>query len=146
MQLTQHFWLEEFLYSETAARMGRLIVPNAMQLANIERLCVQVLEPIRSLLGRPMFITSGLRPEWLNIAIGGSSNSAHMDGLAADVKVVGMAPREFCRWIRNSGFQVDQVIEEYSQWTHVATSIAPPRNQYLTASIIDRRTVYEALA
>lgn len=144
MILTRHFSLHEFLSSETAARMGREVTPTPDQVKNITRLCETLLEPIRVKLGQPMVITSGLRPAWLNVLIGGSPKSAHMDGLAADVKVVGMSPQAFCRWVRNNGFSVDQCIEEFGQWSHL--SIAPaPRNQYLTARHENGQTKYEVM-
>lgn len=144
-QLTPHFSLHEFLASETAARMGREIIPTPDQLKNITRLCETLLEPIRVKLGRSMVITSGLRPPWLNVMIGGSLKSAHMDGLAADVKIVGMSPQVFSRWVKSNDFGLDQCIEEFGQWTHL--SIAPaPRNQFLVAKHVSGSTVYEVMA
>lgn len=143
-QLTANFFLREFLFSETAARLGREIIPTDEQLSNLTRLCETLLEPIRVRLSRPIVITSGLRPPWLNEAIGGSPRSAHMDGLAADVKVVGMSPSVFVRWVRNNGFIVDQCIEEFGQWTHlsVAQAGAKPRGQFLIARKFNGKTVY----
>lgn len=143
-QLTDHFFLREFLASETAARMGREIIPTVTQATNIRRLCETLLEPIRVQLGRPMVITSGLRPDWLNTLIGGAPGSAHMDGLAADIKVVGMSPETFCRWVKNNGFSVDQCIEEYGQWSHLSIAAAP-RNEFLKASRVNGKTVYEVM-
>src|SRR6187549_2871196 len=113
MTLSPHFTVEEFTFSETAVRLGLEVQPSASQLANATRLCETVLEPIRSQLGRALMITSGIRPQWLNDRIGGAKNSAHLTGCAADVRIDGMAPEVFARWIRNRGFVVDQVIEEF---------------------------------
>ncbi len=148
MQLSPHFALGEFLFSETAARMGREIIPTPAQQANITRLCTTLLEPIRVKLCLPMTVTSGLRPPWLNEAIGGSKTSAHMDGLAADVKVVGMTPRVFTRWVLNNyeeqGWPIDQAIFEFDSWTHlsVAATDKDPRHQFLTATSRNGATVY----
>lgn len=135
-QLSPHFELREFLASETAARMGKEITPTTEQAANLARLCISLLEPIRMKLGRPLVITSGLRPAWLNEAIGGSKTSAHMNGLAADIKVVGMTPAVFCRWIQMNAeaedWKFDQCILEFDQWTHLSVA-DKPRMQYLTA-------------
>lgn len=135
IQLSEHFRLDEFLQSETAARMGRPIVAPPDVQENLRRLCETVLEPIRVRLGRAMVITSGYRPSWLNTVIGGSKTSAHMEGRAADIKVVGMSPLTFSRWIQinaaTEGWPVDQVIFE-GQWIHVGIADRP-RGEYLTA-------------
>lgn len=145
MKLSEHFSLHEFTSSETAARMGREIVPTPEQLENLTQLCADLLEPIRVKLGRPIVITSGLRPAWLNVLIGGSPKSAHMDGLAADVKIVGMTPDVFARWVRHNGFAVDQCIEEFGQWTHLSVA-KQPRNQFLLARRAGGQTVYTEMA
>ncbi len=145
VQLSKHFTLREFLVSETAARMGREIVPPPEVLTNLQRLCQQVLEPIRVKLEKPIVITSGYRPDWLNKAIGGSRTSAHMTGNAADIKVVGMKPLDFCRWVQKfaplDGWPIDQCIHEFGQWTHIGTATAP-RAQYLTAKAEAGGTLY----
>jgi len=145
LQLSPHFSLREMLFSEAASRMGRDVVPTAEQIANAQHLCLTLLEPIRQQLGRPMTIISGIRPVWLNEAIGGAKNSRHMQGLAADVVVPGMTPDNFSRWIRQRGFVVDQVICEFGRWTHIGLSDAPPRNQYLVAKKVDGATKYEVM-
>lgn len=145
MVLSAHFSLREFLVSETAARMGRAILPPPDVVTNLQRLCQQVLEPIRVKLDRPIIVSSGFRPDWLNAAIGGSKTSAHMTGNAADVKVLGMSPLAFCRWIEKyaplEGWPIDQCIQEFGQWSHIGTATAP-RGQYLTAKSAEGRTEY----
>lgn len=150
MNLSAHFSLSEFLYSETAARMGREIEPTAADIQNLTRLCVTVLEPLREVLGRPLIITSGLRPLWLNLAIGGSRTSAHMDGRAADLQVHGMAPIEVCRTVQRLQLPVDQCIQEFPDasgggWAHLGIEAAGAklRAEYLTARVVDGRTKYE---
>jgi hypothetical protein len=92
-----------------------------------------------------MVITSGLRPLWLNLQIGGSTNSAHLHGLAADVKVVGMRPDTFCRWIQQNAeaedWKFDQCIKEFDAWTHLSVA-DKPRMQYLTAKKDHDKTIY----
>jgi zinc D-Ala-D-Ala carboxypeptidase len=143
--LSPHFNLREFLQSETAARMGRPVLPPPDVVANLQRLCQQVLEPIRVMLDKPVVITSGFRPDWLNVAIGGSKTSAHMTGNAADIKIVGMTPLAFCRWVeehaKRHSWPVDQCILEFHQWTHVGTATSP-RFQFLTAKNQSGRTIY----
>lgn len=145
MNLSPHFLLEEFLISQTAARMGRKIEPTEADIQNLTRLCVMVLEPLRIELRRPIHVTSGLRPLWLNTAIGGSQTSAHMDGRAADIVVQGISALDVCRVIQSAGLPVDQCIHEFGEWAHVgiAKDGEAPRNQYLTARVLHDKTVYE---
>lgn len=143
--LSEHFTLAEFCTSQTAARMGRTIEPSPEEVQNLARLCVTVLEPLREALGRSIHISSGLRPLWLNTAIGGSTSSAHIDGRAADIEVPGMSPLEVCRKVVELGLPTDQVIHEFASWCHVgvAKADARPRNQLLTARVVAGRTTYE---
>jgi hypothetical protein len=135
-QLTANFYLEEFTGSEIAARLGRPIgVERASaEYANVLRLCTHVLQPLRSALG-PIFVVSGVRPLWLNTMIGGSKNSQHIRGEAADIKVVGFSPYEVVAWLISSGLPFDQVIHEFGQWVHISINPVgrPPRGQVLTA-------------
>ena len=148
MMLSDHFALNEFLVSQTAQRLGRPIEPSEMEIANLRRLCVEILEPLRADLGRPIIITSGLRPPWLNKAIGGSRTSAHMFGRAADIIVPGIMPIVVAS--RVSALQLealDQCILEFPPhgWTHlgIAALGTSPRGQYLTARSVNGQTVYE---
>jgi zinc D-Ala-D-Ala carboxypeptidase len=144
MNLSAHFSLEEFCTSQIAARIGRAIEPTEQDIRNLTRLCVTVLEPLRIDLRLPIHVSSGLRPLWLNQSIGGSSTSAHMDGRAADIEVPGMAPIEVCRRIAELGLPVDQCIHEFASWCHVGVPKdgEAMRNQFLTARVLNGRTVY----
>jgi zinc D-Ala-D-Ala carboxypeptidase len=147
MQLSAHFSLEEFLVSQTAARMGRAVEPTESDVRNLTRLCVTVLEPLRIDLRRPIHISSGLRPVWLNQLVGGSTTSAHTDGRAADIEVPGMSPLEVCQRVVALQLPVDQAIHEFppNGWAHlgIARDGEAPRNMLLTARVLSGRTVYE---
>ena len=54
---------------------------------DISTAVVENLELIRNILGKPLVITSGCRCPSHNAEIGGHEHSAHMYGLAADIKV-----------------------------------------------------------
>ncbi len=57
-------------------------------LDNINKLVVYKLQQVRDIYGKPIVITSGLRCiEW-NKKQGGKENSAHITGLAVDVKCI----------------------------------------------------------
>jgi hypothetical protein len=150
MNLTDHFPLEEFLQSQEAARLGRTLDPPPEVIDNLKRLCVLVLEPLRVLLGRPIVVSSGYRPDWLNTAIGGAPGSAHLTGRAADINTIGMTPQTLARFIERQNLPADKVILEFGQWVHCQVSPSEyiaPRRQYLTASRVGGQTQYvEGLA
>lgn len=103
-KLTRHFHSDEFRSRDGAEH------PIDTQL-----LCM--LECIRSHFKQPITITSGYRSPAHNAKVGGAKNSYHIRGMAADIKVKGVSPRQvfdFC--ISNfdyGGFGL------YASWTHI---------------------------
>lgn len=88
MQLTEHFALEEFTTSSTAKARGiDNSVSNQRIVENLRNLCEQVLEPLRSYANQPITISSGYRCKALNKVVGGTRNSQHMTGEAADIHI-----------------------------------------------------------
>ena len=141
MKLSRNFSLSEFTASQTAVRMGREIDPTEEEIAKLEKLCVNVLQPIRNTLrlvepDARIHITSGLRPAWLNKSIGGAKKSQHMKGEAADWVVSGcrMTLLEICEMIVRLDPEIpfDQLINEGGQWVHISHN-ANPRGEVLTA-------------
>lgn len=142
MQLSNHFELSEFLRSEVAARQGFDMTPPDSVVANLTRLCVQVLEPIRALVGGPLVITSGYRPAALNAAIGGAPNSDHIYGRAADFHALNMDLQTLAKVVRSAKIQgLAKGILEFGQWVHV--SVHEPGQLYspefLIASLDENR-------
>lgn len=144
-QLSRSFWLREFLRSDTAARMGKEIIPTDQEFANLKLLCENILQPIRDRLGKVITISSGLRPIWLNEAIGGAKNSEHTFGRAADILIAGYTPYAATMAINELGLPFNQLIHEFGQWTHVSIPEAgiPPKHVILTAMHVDGKTVYK---
>jgi zinc D-Ala-D-Ala carboxypeptidase len=121
MQLTEHFSLEELVASEVAARSGIDNTPPPWIMSNLKTLA-DGLEWVRAVLGgRLIHVNSGYRCAALNAAIGGASNSMHMQGLAADILCPEVGPPlVVCRAIVAGGIETDQVIYEFGLWCHVA--------------------------
>lgn len=148
MQLSPHFTLAELCKSATGIRLGIDNVPNADVIANLQALCVNVLEPIRDYFGRPVTVMSGYRCPDLNRAVNGARGSQHMTGEAADIEIAGVANARLARWIADGNVPFDQVILEFytrgipdSGWVHV--SYRPNgRRSILTAERVKGRTVY----
>lgn len=149
MQLTPNFRLAEFLRSDIAARRGVRIEASELVIKNLTLLCETVLQPIRDRLGKPLIITSGYRPIWLNTMVQGSRESAHLDGRAADFRVLDLGQNEAFLEIRDMNLPIDQCITEFPPdgWLHV--SIPPAerraRGEYLATVHSSGRTVYQTI-
>lgn len=119
-QLSDHFWMSEFVYSQTAVRKG---IPNVVTFAqreNLEKLCRDLLEPVRNHFG-PIRINSGHRSPALNRALSGSSKtSAHMEANAADLDPINpkVRFRDVIDWVIEEDLNYDQVIYE-GTWIHL---------------------------
>ncbi|WP_409281505.1 D-Ala-D-Ala carboxypeptidase family metallohydrolase [Pseudomonas defluvii] len=131
MNLSKHFTLSEMTASRTASRLGIDNTPNDEVLLNLKRLCA-TLEQVRSLVGRPVLVSSGYRSPALNRAVGGSPKSTHRLGLAADISVAGMAPLDLAQLIAQSTLAFDQLILEFDSWVHLGLSASAERRQILT--------------
>lgn len=129
MNLSEHFTLDEATYSETAIRLGIPNLPSELQLANMKH-AAACLEPLREVTG-PLRINSWLRLPEVNVAVGGSKVSSHMDGFAIDISSTKITPIELCRKVEELGIKFDQMIHEFGRWMHI--SFAPEmRQQKLT--------------
>ena len=90
--VSDHFKLGEFAPHDASYKYIR-----------VSPLLVERLEQIRKDLGGPVItIHSAYRPPEYNRSFGGVSNSAHMDGLAADISAAGIstdALYKACEWV-----------------------------------------------
>lgn len=143
MPLSDNFRLSEFIRSETASRRGIRNVPGPQQIAALEQLCLNILQPVRNQFGRAVIVTSGYRSPTLNKAIGGSSSSQHTKGEAADFTVSGVSNMDVCRFIRDHR-PFDQLIYEFGEtgWVHVSYRVGRLRHQTLRAVKRGGRTRY----
>lgn len=91
-------------------------VPNDAE-ANERALVEAVLDPAREKLGRPIAVNSGFRCVVHNRKVGGASNSQHMRGEAADLRISGKS-EELARVIVENGV-FDQLII-YPTFVHVS--------------------------
>lgn len=116
-RMSPYFWLSELIHSDTAAGAGIPNDPSPDQVANLKRLCTNLLDPIRFRIG-PIHVNSGFRSHTLNAVLGGSRTSAHMEGFAADIVPKGAGRRALFDAIRTSELPFDQLIWELT-WVHV---------------------------
>jgi hypothetical protein len=135
--LSEHFSLQEFIYSQNASRAGIKNTPTLEAFMHLNKLAA-TMELVRGLLlSNPVTITSGYRNEETNKLCGGSTTSAHMSGFAADFIVPGFGdPIDICKAIEPyvARLKIDQLILEYGDWVHLAICerAAVPRGECLT--------------
>lgn len=137
MRLSPSFTLDEMVASQTAARRGLDNAPPPEAIAELRRLCVTVLQPLRDSIARPIVISSGYRSQAVNRAVGGARASDHMLGRAADLSVPGMSVAEVCRRIALLRLPYRQLIDEFGAWAHV--SIPAPGATATREQLIARR-------
>lgn len=94
-KIAPNFSLSEF----TVGLPSNIVVPNSV-LQNL-KLLAQRLQVIRDFYGKPMTITSGYRTPAHNRAVGGSRNSYHLKGMAADFVIQGISPAQVQKDFRN---------------------------------------------
>lgn len=120
MNLSPHFYLDEFVNSQTGARQGIDNNPTTSILLRLQRTALGM-ELVRNLLGAPIIISSGYRSPALNKAVGGAANSQHMTGEAVDFTCPGYGtPAQILEAIKGSAIPYDQVITEFSRWVHIS--------------------------
>jgi hypothetical protein len=124
--LTQHFTLREMLYSYTAQRLGMLNpIDSPAVVDNLRMLCQQVLEPLRTAMNEPIIISSGYRSDCLNYVVGGSPNSQHRRGEAADIYCREEWQARFYYDFMRLHLPFDQLLLEHRKknnawWVHVS--------------------------
>lgn len=122
MRLSKNFTLEELLKSPTAEvqKFHEQNNPDADIKQNLLDLVTYCLQPLRDALGAPIISTSCYRCLRVNNFVGGSKNSYHMLGMAMDFTTPNMTVEGLYQFIRQSGIPFTELIQEYSQWIHIA--------------------------
>lgn len=77
---------------------------------------LEKLQQLREKIGRPIMINSGYRTVEHNKSVGGSPNSQHILGKAADITASGMTPKKIAAMAEEIGFGG---IGIYSTFVHV---------------------------
>ena len=132
LMLSEHFSLDELIYSSTAKTMGITNRPGSSELANLRFLCREVLEPARRVLGEPIHVTSGYRCLALNRAVGGVAQSYHVRGLAADLHIESAAHASRLADALNAQPYCDLILVEHAHgtsWLHVQARKLSPRHR-----------------
>ena len=108
MNVGKHFKVREF-----ACKDGSQVV-------FIDTNLVAILDILRNRIGKPVIITSGYRTPERNKKCDGAKYSYHMRGMAADIRVNEMTPKQVAS-ILNGIIPNECGIIVYSGWVHIDT-------------------------
>lgn len=148
----KYFTIRELTKSNTAVRKGINNTPNSTIINSLTELINNVLDPLREKWGAPIKVSSGYRCSALNRVVGGSTNSQHTKGEAADITSVSDSRDDNMRLLKcllNSGIIFDQVIAENvdakgrPDWIHVSfTKQRKNRMKRTTMKKISGKSIY----
>ena len=138
----RYFSIGELCQSNVADLKGIPNHANTYQRMNLEKLILRVLDPIRSLYGKPIYVNSGFRSKKLNELVGGAKNSQHLQGKAADI-TAGNPKENKKLWdvimflFQEGDIEFDQLINEKPingepSWIHISYNEDNNRCQVLT--------------
>lgn len=122
----KYFTIKELTASATAARKGLDNMPESVEIIdNLIALGDHVLDPLRTAMGFPVIISSGYRCKALNAAVGGTPNSSHMRGLAADIDCGLKRNLQIYQWLLaqklSGAIPISELVwENGGAWVHVA--------------------------
>jgi len=117
-KLSEHLAKWEFIGTQHRQFLEQQEHPPQNIIAQGIEFAQTVFEKTRELVG-PLAISSGYRCPGLNIAIGGSKTSAHMQACAVDCYPLRMSLYEAYLVIAQSDVLFDQLIFEYGRWIHL---------------------------
>lgn len=80
---------------------------------------VKGLQELRDLIGKPIIINCGTRCKAHNAEVGGVSNSQHVLGRAADIRVEGLTPAKVADFAEKIPVFLNGGIGRYKTFTHV---------------------------
>lgn len=85
---------------------------------------VDILQRIRDHFRKPVNINSGYRCKEHNAEVGGDPNSSHMQGMAADIRVRGVEPREVAKFAESIGVKRIGLYEgDEGEFVHIGSGV-----------------------
>lgn len=112
-QLSRNFRLAEFRCK--CGKCASLLVDTAL---------VDILQQIRDHFGVSVDINSGYRCKEHNVDVGGDPNSSHMQGMAADIRVRGVEPREVAKFAESIGVKRIGLYEgDEGEFVHIGSGV-----------------------
>lgn len=148
ISLSEHLTLAEMEHSDTAVKLGIDNSAPPEVIVHLKRFAVEIFEPVRQFIGKPVHVTSGYRSKELEIAIGsGIAVNQHLTGNAADIHVDATTFDGLFDLIRvNPNIPYDQLITE-GGCVHISGGVDNPRRMAMVQHKIDGgRFSYEHVA
>lgn len=108
--MTKNFSLEELVATSIALDN----TPTEEHRERLKILCVEVLQPLRDMYGKPIIITSGYRSPKVNKAVGGVDGSQHSFGEAVDITTGTKEGNKVLYELIRDNLDYDQLINEYN--------------------------------
>ena len=108
--MTKNFTLNEL----TITSSGLDNTPTQEHRERLKTLCVEVLQPLRDLYGKPIIVTSGYRSPKVNKAVGGVPTSQHSFGEAVDITTGTKEGNKILYELIRDNLDYDQLINEYN--------------------------------
>ena len=142
-RISKNFTLDELTASATAKQMHIINAPGVDEVCNLCALVHNVLQPLRDAMGESIKIGSGYRCPQLNKAVGGVSNSQHINGEAADLCIDGdkLKGKRWFDWIK-SHCDFDQLIMEHNSkgtyWVHVSYRADGKNRQHVIDNLLKK--------
>ena len=152
--VSKNFYLDEFTYSPTAIAGKIDNTPSFQQVENLRNVILKILQPVRDHFKRAVKIHSGFRSPKLNKAIGGATNSQHLNGEAVEFEIEGISNKLVGEWVADN-LPFDQVILEFynpmegvnSGWIHVSLKRSGINRSYRLVAYKDGKTTrYEKVS
>lgn len=143
-KLTENWRLSELLVTNHREFLSQQQNPPQEVVDNLKALTINILQPLRTLMGRPVQANDGYRCPELNKVVGGALNSQHMcQGHAAAADLIDHEDGNLALFekIRTSTLPFDQLITECPDknavpaWVHVSYDPTRNRRQVLRAHI-----------
>ena len=119
MKIAEHFTVRELTNTSYADLLAENILYAIDHFNELTRLA-QFCERVRTVLGVPMNITSGVRYPKLNEKVGGIANSDHVKLMAVDFIPAKIKLKTAFDKIRKSNLDYKQLILENNQWIHIS--------------------------
>lgn len=129
MKLGKYFTLEELTVTNT----GLVNSPSKMEINKLKMLVENVLDPLRTLYGKPIKVNSGYRSPLVNKTIGGVATSEHVKGQAADITGGSKEENKKLFELIRDNLTFRQLINEHDfSWVHVSFDSTDNKKQVLS--------------